>query len=92
MPNPEPKYAVTLRRGHGCLPIDLKFVGLVRSQGVETIRIRFSLDRDKLLDLPLSAETLAALVQPLISLRGLTPDQLPDELEHLRLCGGVLDA
>ena len=92
MPNPEPKYVVTVRRGHGCLPIDLKFVGLARSQGVETIRIRFSLDRDKLLDLPLSAEALAALVQPLSSLHGLTPAQLPDELEHLRLCGGVMDA
>jgi hypothetical protein len=90
MPIPQPQYSVTVRRGHGCLPIGLKFEGLVRSQGIETIRIRFSLDHDKILDLPLSAEALAALVQPLSALHGRTPDQLPKEIEHLRQNGGVL--
>ena len=63
MPNLQTKYAVTVRRGHGSLPIGLKFVNLVRSQGVETIRIRFSLNHDKVLDLPLSADTLAELAR-----------------------------
>jgi hypothetical protein len=91
MSNPQTQYAVTLRRGHGCLPIGLRFVGLFRSQGIETIRIRFSLDHDNTLDLPVSADTLAALVQPLSSLHGLPPDKLLDEREHLRMTGGVSD-
>jgi hypothetical protein len=73
------------------LPEDLEFVGLAAPQGREIIRIRFSRGRGTTLDLPLSAETLAALVQPLSSLHGLTPEKLPDELEHLRLSGGVLN-
>ncbi len=91
MSNLQPQYAVAMRRGHGYLPIDLKFVGLVRSQGVETVRIRFSLDHDKLLDLPLSAEVLAALTQILSSFRGVLPEKLPDAVEQLRQDGVVSD-
>jgi hypothetical protein len=87
MPHPQPQYAVAVRRGHGCLPIDLKFVSLVQSQGVETIRIRFSLDRDKTLDLPLSAETLAALAYVLGPLRGIEPRALGDEIADLAMKG-----
>jgi hypothetical protein len=92
MPNLQPQHAVVVLRGPNCLPIDLKFVGLVRSQGTEVVRIRFSLDHDKLLDLPLSAEALADLVQPLSSLHGKTPEQMPGEVEYLRQCGGVLES
>ena len=74
---------VTVRPGRSSLPIGLKFVGLFRSEGTETVRIRFALDHDKLLDLPLSAEALAALVQPLYWLHGKAPDELPAELESL---------
>jgi hypothetical protein len=83
MPNLQTKYAVTVRRGHGSLPIGLKFVNLVRSQGVETIRIRFSLNHDKVLDLPLSADTLAELAYTLGALRGVPPENLPEEIEDL---------
>ena len=85
------QYGLSMRRGHGCLPIGLKFVGLVRSQGTETVRIRFSLDHDKLLDLPLTAEALAGLVQPLSALHGKTPEELPEEVAYLREIGGVFD-
>lgn len=81
----QPRYDVTVRPGLGSLPIGLRFVGLIQTQGIETLRIRFALDHDKLLDLPLSAEALVALVQPLSALRGKGPDEIPDEIESLYL-------
>jgi len=91
MPESERQLPLAARQCRYTLPDDLEFAGLAPSQGREIIRIRFSRGRGTTVDLPLSAETLAALVQPLSSLHGRTPSQLPDELEHLRLCGGVLD-
>lgn len=87
MPNPQQPYDVVVRRGHGSLPIGLKFLGLSRSQGIEAIRIRFSLDNNKILDMPLSAEALADLVQILQSFRGRTPAQIPEEIDHLNHLG-----
>jgi hypothetical protein len=80
-----PQHDVIVRRGHrGNLPVDLKFAGLVAPQGIEIIRIRFSLDLDKELDLPLSAETLADLMQVLAPLDGKSPAQMPEEIAYLR--------
>ena len=84
----KPQHAVTVPRGHrGNLPIDLKFAGLVALQGVEIIRIRFSLDLDKELDLPLSAETLADLIQALGQLHGRSPATMPEGIADLRARG-----
>jgi len=92
MPEVHPRYDVVVRRGLGSLPIGLRYVGLVRSEGVETVRIRFSLDRDKLLDLPLSAEVLAQLAQFLGNLHGKLPEQMSDEIEYLRQMGGIQES
>lgn len=87
MPNFQPQYAVTVRRGHGTLPIGLKFSGLAKSRGVEKVRIRFSLDYDKVLDIPLSAEALADLIQTLSPLHGTPPKAVDEELADLQLKG-----
>jgi hypothetical protein len=66
------------------LPDDLMFEGLSPSQGKETVRIRFSRGRNTSLDIPLSAESLAVLVQVMGSLHGTRAEQMPGELERLR--------
>jgi len=83
------QYAVSVRRGHGSLPIGLTFANLVLCQGTETIRIRFSLDRDKLLDLPLSAETLSELAHALHPFHRLPPDQIASEIDDLCRKGSI---
>ena len=82
-----PPYAVTVRKGHGTLPIGLKFVGLAKSRGVEKVRIRFSLDHDKVLDIPLSAEALSDVVQALSPLHGTPPEAVDEELADLKSKG-----
>jgi len=67
------------------------YAGLVRSQGREIVRIRFSLDLDKSLDLPRTAETLAYLAQFLGCLGGKVADEMPTEIEALRQNGGLLE-
>jgi len=79
---------------HDCryiLPADLKFEGLVRPQGTETARIRFSRERNTSLDIPLSAESLALLVQVMSSLHGTPPEGILKELARLRQNVGFLD-
>jgi hypothetical protein len=66
------------------LPDDLMFEGLAHPQGTEIIRIRFSRGRNTLLDIPLSAESLAVLVQVMSSLHGTPAKKMSEELEHLR--------
>jgi hypothetical protein len=72
------------------VPSDLAFEGLALPQGTEIIRIRFSRDRGTTLDIPLSAEALADLVQVVSSLHGTPPDRMPAELEYLRQNHGFL--
>ena len=87
MANFQPQYDVVVRRGHGSLPIDLKFECLAGSRGVETLRIRFSLGPDRVLDLPLSAETLADLANALTPLHRIPPTKIPEELADLQQKG-----
>jgi hypothetical protein len=77
MPVPQPPHRAVIWRGHNCLPGELRFVHLVRSQCTETVRTRFALDSDKTMDLPLSAETLAELAQTLGWLQGKTTEKIP---------------
>jgi hypothetical protein len=72
------------------LPDDLMFEGLVVPKGKETVRIRFSRGRGTTLDIPLSAESLALLIQTLGSLHGSTPRDLPAELGRLQDAHGFL--
>ena len=83
------RYDVSVRRGLGSLPIGLRFQNLIRSQGTETIRIRFSLDPGKLLDLPLSAETLSELAHALRPFFGVLPARLADEVDDLAKKGSI---
>lgn len=85
--------AVALARRDCCytLPEDLMFEGLARPQDKETARLRFSRGRNTLLDIPLSAESLAVLVQVMSSLHGIIPEKLAGELEYLRKIHGYLD-
>jgi hypothetical protein len=69
-----PPHDVVTLQGRNNLPISEKFEGLFRPEGKETARIRFRARRGRLLDLPLSAEALADLVQLLCSLRGFSPE------------------
>jgi hypothetical protein len=73
------------------LPADLMFEGLARPQGTETIRIRFSRERNTSLDIPLSAESLAVLVQVMSSLHGTPAEEMAEELEYLRRNHGFLE-
>lgn len=73
------------------LPDDLRFEGLVPAQGREIVRIRFSRQRGTTLEIPLSAEDLALLVQCLAPLHGLLPNEIPDKLAVLRKNVGFLD-
>jgi hypothetical protein len=73
------------------LPDDLMFEGLAHPQGTETARIRFSRGRGTTLDIPLSAESLAVLVQVMSSLHGVPTNKLADELEYLRRNHGFLE-
>jgi len=75
------------RRGRYYLPADLKFLSLVRSEGKEIVRIRFCRDGGTELDLPVSAETLADLVQLLSPLHGSLPSELATELADLQSKG-----
>ncbi len=75
---------VTILRGRNSLPILERFVGLFPPEGEETLRIRFALGHGKLLDLPLSAEALADLAQPLSALRGFSPEKMPEGVAYLR--------
>jgi hypothetical protein len=87
-------HAVTLWRGQNILPIGLKFVGLAEPQGTESLRIRFSLDLDKLLDIPLSAKSLADLVHVLSPLHGIDqdlPDATNEKIAYLRGQGLIAD-
>jgi hypothetical protein len=86
MPNPQkpPSRDVAILSGQNNLPVVEKFESLVESQGVEAIRIRFRLGRGRLLDLPLSAEALTDLVQPLCALRGVIPAEMPEAIAYLR--------
>ena len=73
------------------LPADLMFEGLALPQGTETARIRFSRGRGTTLDIPLSAESLAGLVQVMSSLYGKLPEELPEELDRLQELHGFLE-
>ena len=84
---PNPPRAVAVLRGQNNLPVVEQFESLVESQGAEALRIRFSLSRGRVLDLPLSAEALADLVQPLSALRGVMPEKIDEGIAHLRDLG-----
>jgi hypothetical protein len=73
------------------LPDDLTFEGLALPQGKETARIRFSRGRGTTLDIPFSAECLAALAQTMGSLHGTPPEGIAGELERLRQSHDFLD-
>jgi hypothetical protein len=89
---PETQEILLARRGcRYILPADLMFEGLARPQGTETIRIRFSRGRNTLLDMPLSAQSLAELVQVMSSLHGTSAEKMADEFEYLRLQHGFLE-
>jgi len=65
------------------LPDDLTFQNLVRSPDTKTIRIRFSQAPATTLDLPLTAESLIALVAALSPLFGAAVADLPDEFDRM---------
>jgi hypothetical protein len=73
------------------LPDDLMFEGLVRPQGREIARIRFSRGRNTSLDIPLSAASLAVLIQVMSSLHGTPAERLPEALDQLRQIHGFLE-
>ena len=81
MTNAQPRNLGLLQPGRYNLPTDLRFISLVASQGTEIIRIRFSRGPATILDLPLSAATLADLVQFLCPLHGHTKEEMPEEIE-----------
>jgi hypothetical protein len=84
---PQLQYSVIVLRGQNNLPVADAFLGLFHSQGTETIRVRFSLGRGKLLDLPMSAEVLANLVQHLSGLRGFSPETVQEGIVEARARG-----
>jgi hypothetical protein len=59
------------------------FEGLVRPQGKEIIRLRFSRHRGTTVDLPLSAIALADLVQTLGLLHGFPAEEIGSQLSAL---------
>jgi hypothetical protein len=73
---------------HYDLPTDLEFVGLSRGRGTGIIRIRFRRGHATTLDIPLSAKTLADLVQAISPLHGTLPDDMTQEIESLHQQGG----
>jgi len=61
-----PQHPVSTRAGQNTLPTGLKFVSRVLPQSTtEALRIRFALDRDRTIDLPLTAETLIEMARAL---------------------------
>jgi hypothetical protein len=83
LPNPQ-EVLLARRDCRYILPDDLVFEGLAHPQGTETARLRFSRGNNTSLDIPLSAESLALLVQVMGSLHGAPAEQMPEELERLR--------
>ena len=69
------------------LPADLEFVSLVAPLNTETIRIRLTRGHGTTVDIPLSAETLAALAHVLSPFRGVEPSALANEIADLRQKG-----
>lgn len=67
--------------GSYSLPDGLGFLGLARPRGAETVRIRFGAKPAKILDIPLSADTLAALASALSPLARLASEELQKKLE-----------
>jgi len=80
MPLPERVDVLLARPCPYDLPDDLAFVGLVRPRRKETIRLRFARKRGTTLDLPLSAEALADLVQEIGLLHGSSASEMAAEL------------
>lgn len=73
-----------LRPGAHSLPDDLAYDGIVQCRGKEMLRIRFSLKYpDRTVDLPLSLEALAGLLQEVGFLNGVLDEELPEEVERL---------
>jgi hypothetical protein len=87
MPNyPQEKLGLLRQPCHYSLPDDLRFQCLARSRGKEIVRIRFSRGPATILDLPVSAETLAALAHALTPLHGNVAEELADlQKKGLRL-------
>lgn len=79
-----------VRPGWHSLPGDLGFVGLVRPQGNEAVRIRFFREPAIVVDLPLSAETLVELVRALAPLSGKKAEEVITELKTLQQNGQLL--
>jgi len=77
-----------LRQGHYDLPIGLEFRGLIRGRGEGIVRIRLGRGHATTLDIPLSAETLAALVQAIGPLHGVPAAEVAQELDLLHQQGG----
>ena len=72
-------------------PAGAVFEGLVPPRGEETIQIRFSLGRDKLLDIPVSAESLEKLMQRTSAFHGRVAIEMAAEVENLRQQGDLLE-
>lgn len=70
------------------LPDDLAFETLVVSANGGPVKIRFARSHGTTLDLPLSAETLADLIQTLGHMFGTVPEDLPQVLQEYRQMGG----
>lgn len=86
MSDPRPRELAVLK-GRNNVPTLEKFEGLFLPEGTETARIRFRVGRDRLLDLPLSAEALADLVQLLCGLRGFSPEKVAEGIAEARALG-----
>lgn len=83
------EHTVITRPGRNCLPTGLRSPRLAEKRGTEIIRIRFSLDQNKSVDLPLTAETLEQLAQILGPFHGHVAVEMPAEVEDVRKVGGV---
>jgi len=75
---PQETLSLSRQPCHYSLPDDLRFQCLARSRGKEIIRIRFARGPATILDLPVSAETLAALARALVPLHGQVAEELAD--------------
>ena len=91
MPAPEEVPLLLARRScRYTAPDDLSFVTLVRAANAGTTTLRFARPRDTELDIPLSAKTLADLIQTLGHMFGTPPEEIPTVLEEYRLQGGPI--
>jgi hypothetical protein len=81
------------RPGHRALPEGLEFLCLARSRGGEALRLRFRRDVDRrvVVDLPVSAETIARLVQELSLFRDVIPQDVPDAIANFQQMGGRIE-